>query len=182
MSMMQFLFYDLKVAILIAVFYMFYRLLLSHETFHRRNRMVLLLTSIASFVLPLCIITMHRTVVIEAITKPDIELNGLAMMGEYAEPQTPLWHTAIIAIFFVGMIATLGKTFFSIYSVLKLILHSERHVQTDGTTICIVDGNVSPFSWMRYIVISRKDYSPLKEGSDEALILAHERGHIRQHH
>ena len=42
--MMEFLAYDLKVAVLIAVFYMFYRLLLSHETFHRVNRIVLLAT------------------------------------------------------------------------------------------------------------------------------------------
>ena len=46
--MTDFLIYDLKVAALIAVFYMFYRLLLSRETFHRLNRMVLLTTAAAS--------------------------------------------------------------------------------------------------------------------------------------
>ena len=61
--MMEFLTYDLKVAVLIAVFYMFYRLLLSRETFHRVNRIVLLATAVASFVLPFCIITLHKTVV-----------------------------------------------------------------------------------------------------------------------
>ena len=55
--MMTFLTYDLKVAVLIAVFYMFYRLMLSRETIHRVNRMVLLATAIASFILPLCVIT-----------------------------------------------------------------------------------------------------------------------------
>ena len=52
--MTDFLIYDLKVAALIAVFYMFYRLLLSRETLHRLNRIVLLSTAVASFVLPLC--------------------------------------------------------------------------------------------------------------------------------
>ena len=33
--MTDFLIYDLKVAVLIAVFYMFYRLMLARETFHR---------------------------------------------------------------------------------------------------------------------------------------------------
>ena len=46
--MIEFLIYDLKVAVLIAVFYMFYRLLLARETFHRVNRIVLLLTALAS--------------------------------------------------------------------------------------------------------------------------------------
>ena len=44
---MEFLIYDAKVAVLIAVFYMFYRLMLARETFHRVNRVVLLLTAVA---------------------------------------------------------------------------------------------------------------------------------------
>ena len=63
--MIEFLIYDLKVAVLLAVFYMFYRLMLARETFHRVNRIVLLATAIASFVLPLCVITMHETVTME---------------------------------------------------------------------------------------------------------------------
>ena len=57
--MTDFLIYDLKVAVLIAVFYMFYRLMLARETFHRVNRIVLLATAVASFVLPLCVITLQ---------------------------------------------------------------------------------------------------------------------------
>ena len=41
--MIEFLIYDLKVAVLLAVFYMFYRLMLARETFHHVNRIVLLL-------------------------------------------------------------------------------------------------------------------------------------------
>ena len=63
--MMDFLIYDVKVAVLIAVFYMFYRLMLAHETFHRVNRLVLLTTAVASFVLPLCVFTMHKTVMVD---------------------------------------------------------------------------------------------------------------------
>ena len=64
--MTDFLIYDAKVAVLIVAFYMFYRLMLSKETFHRVNRVVLLLTAAASFVLPLCVITVHKTVMMEA--------------------------------------------------------------------------------------------------------------------
>ena len=65
--MIDFLIYDAKVAVLIVVFYMFYRLLLSKETFHRVNRMVLLSTALLSFALPLCVITTHQTVVLDAV-------------------------------------------------------------------------------------------------------------------
>ena len=45
--MIEFLTYDLKVAVLLVVFYMFYRLLLARETFHRVNRIVLLLGQVS---------------------------------------------------------------------------------------------------------------------------------------
>ena len=38
----QFLTYELKVAVLIAVFYIFWRLLVANETWHRLNRIVLI--------------------------------------------------------------------------------------------------------------------------------------------
>jgi len=46
--MIEFLIYNGKVAVLLAVFYLFYRLLMERETFHRLNRAVLLLSVLAS--------------------------------------------------------------------------------------------------------------------------------------
>ena len=174
--MMEFLTYDLKVAAILAVFYMFYRLLLSRETFHRVNRVVLLLTAILSFVLPLCVITIHKTVVVD-IPKANIDFGGMTMTIEEAEPQTPFWQTAAVVVFFIGMVVTLGYTLQSILRVWLLIHHSEQHPQSDGTVICVAKGDVSPFSWMRYIVLSQSDYE-----AQDASILAHERGHIRRRH
>ena len=173
--MMEFLIYDLKVAVLVAVFYMFYRLLLSRETFHSVNRMVLLLTAIASFVLPLCVITIHHTVVVEAAPDASIDFGG--MMAVVEEPKMPFWQMAAIAAFFIGMAVTLAYTLISVLRVCLLIHRSEKHPQQDGTVVCVADGDVSPFSWMRYIVLSRSDYE-----AQNASILAHERGHIRRHH
>ena len=45
--MTLFLTYELKVAVLIAVFYIFWRLLVANETWHRLNRIVLLSTALA---------------------------------------------------------------------------------------------------------------------------------------
>lgn len=49
--MYHFILYSLKVAAVLAVFYLFYHLLLSRDTFHRLNRIVLLATAALSFVL-----------------------------------------------------------------------------------------------------------------------------------
>lgn len=175
MSMVEFLTYDLKVAALIAVFYMFYRLLLSRETFHSLNRTVLLLTAIASYVLPLCVITMHKTVVVEAVGS-SVDFGGLTMMVEEA-PQMPLWQVLAVGIFLLGVVATLGYTLSNVLRVWLLIRRSEQHPQSDGTVVCVAPHDVSPFSWMHYIVLSPSDYETM-----DASILAHERGHIRRHH
>ena len=173
--MMEFLTYDLKVAALLAVFYMFYRLLLSRETFHCVNRIVLLTTAVASFILPLCVITLHKTVVIE-LTETHVDFEGMTMMIEEAEQQ-PFWQTAAVIAFFIGMVATLGYTLSNVLRVWLLISRSQQHPQPDGTVICVTSFDVSPFSWMHYIVLSQSDYE-----AQDASILAHERGHIRRRH
>ena len=173
--MIDFLIYDLKVAVLIIVFYMFYRLLLSRETFHRVNRVVLLLTAVASFVLPLCVITMHETVTIQAV--PEVSI-GDVQMTLAEEPATPLWQIVLPILYIIGVAATLGHTLLSVWKVMLLIRQSEQHPQPDGTIVCVTgNADVAPFSWMRYIVMNRGDYE-----ANDAAILAHERGHIRLRH
>lgn len=173
--MMDFLIYDAKVAVLIVVFYMFYRLLLSRETFHRVNRGVLLLTAVASFVLPLCVITLHKTVTLEVT--PTVSVGDLHI--EIAEEMKPeVWQIVLPFIFIVGAGVTLAHTLVSILKVMLLIRRSERHPQPDGTILCVTGNTeVSPFSWMHYIVMNRSDYE-----ANDAAILAHERGHIRLRH
>ena len=174
-SMTNFLIYDAKVAVLIIVFYMFYRLMLSCETFHRVNRVVLLLTAVASFVLPLCVITLHKTVRMEAV--PTVSVSDLQM--EVAADAGPVWWQMLLPlIFIIGVVATLGHTLTSILKVWLLIRRSEQHLQPDGTIVCVTgNAEVSPFSWMHYIVMNRSDYE-----EHNAAILAHERGHIRLRH
>ena len=173
--MTNFLLYDAKVAVLIIVFYMFYRLMLSRETFHRVNRVVLLLTAVASFVLPLCVITMHKTVRMEAV--PMVSVGDL-QMEVAADAGLEWWQMLLPLIFIIGVVATLGHTLTSILKVWLLIRRSEQYLQPDGTIVCVTgNAEVSPFSWMHYIVMNRSDYE-----EHNAAILAHERGHIRLRH
>ena len=174
--MTDFLVYDLKVAVCIAVFYMFYRLLLSHETFHRVNRLVLLLTAVLSFILPLCVITIHETVTVAMSEVSVGKLQGAMVID--TDPAPPLWQSVLPILYIIGMTATLSHSLLSVMKVCLLIRRSEKHLQPDGTTICVT-GNaaVAPFSWMRYIVMNRDDYE-----MHDAAILAHERGHIRLWH
>ena len=178
--MTEFLIYDLKVAVLLAIFYMFYRLMLARETFHRVNRLVLLATAIASFVLPLCVITLHETVTMEmdmSLLATDVATDATAYEAA-SEPATPWWQILLPTLFIIGMVATLAHTLMSLFRIIRMIRHSEQHPQDDGTIICVsANAKVAPFSWMHYIVMNRADY----EAHDNA-ILTHERGHIRLRH
>ena len=174
--MIEFLTYDLKVAVLLAVCYMFYRLMLARETFHRVNRIVLLLTAITSYVLPLCVITIHETVIMQRAAHVAVGSFQVDMMNE--EPATPLWQVILPILFIIGMLVTLVHTLSSLFRIIRIIRHSEQYPQTDGTTICVTgNASLTPFSWMHYIVMNRSDYETY-----DAAILAHERGHIRLHH
>ena len=174
--MIEFLIYDLKVAVLLAVFYMFYRLMLARETFHHVNRIVLLLTAVASFVLPLCVITIHETVVVQRAAHVAVGSFQVDAIGE--ESAMPLWQIVLPVLFIIGMVTTLVRILLSLFRIIRIIRHSELHPQTDGTTICVTgNASLAPFSWMHYIVMNRSDYK-----ISDAAILAHERGHIRLHH
>ena len=176
--MLEFLTYDLKVAVLIAVFYMFYRLLLAKETFHRVNRIVLLLTAVASFVLPLCVITTHQTMVVP-MPQVDVEIGAVGVVDIQSDATTfPHLQSVLTILFIMGMLATLGYTLVSLLKVILLIHRSEKHPQPDGITLCVTgNADLAPFSWMHYIVMNHSDYD-----IRDVAILAHERGHIRLHH
>ena len=173
--MIDFLIYDAKVAVLIVVFYMFYRLLLSKETFHRVNRVVLLSTALLSFALPLCVITTHQTVVLDAV--PVVSVGDLRPEVLEEDSSTPLWQMVIPILYIIGVLATLGHTLLSVWKVVMLVRRSERYPQADGTTLCVVNDDVPPFSFCSFIVMNHSDYE-----AHEAAVLAHERGHIRLHH
>lgn len=179
--MMDFLIYDVKVAVLIAVFYMFYRLMLSHETFHRVNRLVLLTTAVASFVLPLCVFTMHKTVMVdyEFSQLGELTVNEPVVSVVPTDNQPSVILTTVLPVLFIiGMLATLVHTMISLIRIQLLIHRSEKHPQEDGTVICVTGNTaLSPFSWMHYIVMNHSDYE-----AHDAAILAHERGHIRLGH
>lgn len=78
--------YSLKVGACLAVFYLFFKLLLSRETFHRLNRIVVLAAMVLSFVLPLCVITVYR----ELPAMPELPVTEDAGYAPSAEPEPNL--------------------------------------------------------------------------------------------
>jgi len=178
--MLSFLIYDMKVAVALLVFYLFYRFLLRKETFHRFNRVVLVGTAVMAFMLPLCIITIHKPMeVVPVVPEPvavamDLPAQELAPMVETA---APWWPIALIGLFWVGVAFILARVIISILSIFRIIRQGELVREEDGCRIIVTERDIDPFSWMKYIVLSRKDW----EG-DHAPILIHEKAHIGYGH
>ena len=121
--MTEFLIYQGKAAIALAVFYMFYRLLLSKETFHRFNRIVLLGTAALSFVLPLCVITLKKVVVVPAMTGTSETIVGEAAetIAMVPEASAPIWPVILCSLFALGAMAVLLHVVISIIGIKRMI-------------------------------------------------------------
>ena len=177
--MTEFLIYQGKAAIALAVFYMFYRLLLSKETFHRLNRIVLLGTAALSFVLPLCVITFKKVVVLPAMkasseSYADEMAETVAMAAEASEP---IWPVILCSLFAAGALVVVIKTLVSIIGIRRIIRSGSSQTLESGETLIITETDTAPFSWMKFIVLSREDYE-----CGYTQILTHERAHIALRH
>ena len=172
--MYELMIYSLKVGVCLAVFYLFFKLLLSRETFHRFNRIVVLAAMVLSFVLPLCVITVYR----ELPVLPELPAEE-AVTAAVAEPlPEPFpWEKLAGAAFLVGAAATLVWTFYSLFGVLRLIRSGRRERLENGAVLVRTEQAVTPFSWGRYIVMSEKDLA-----ENGGAILLHELAHLRLRH
>lgn len=177
-----FLVYILKSAVCLAVFYLFYRLLLSKETFHRFNRIALLGVMLLSCLLPLIQVTVKEAspVNMQVMSMEDLLLmyqwnSGVTMVEEGSH--TLRWQGMLVLVYFAGLLFVIARHLWSLGRMLFLIRHSQCEKLDHGVRLVIHHRPIAPFSWMRYIVISETD---LKEGGH--YILVHEQAHIHLRH
>lgn len=169
--MQQFLIYEVKVAVIMAVFFLFFRAFLSKESLHRLNRVVLVGTVIASFLLPFCVITIHRSMPAPVATPVAVSAGSVA-------PESGIdWWMVAAVVYLIGTAVVLMRVGFEVVRLRCLVSSGEHHEDISGNTIVVLDKEISPFSWMHYIFLSREDY---KISSDH--IMEHERAHIRFGH
>ena len=176
-----FLVYILKSAVCLAMFYLFYRLLLSKETFHRFNRIALLGVMLLSCLLPLVKVTVEQVSPVNAqvMSMEDLLLmyqwNSEAVVEEGSRPFH--WQEGLVLVYFVGLFFVIVRHLWSLGRMLYLIRHSRCKRLDNGIRLVVHRRKLAPFSWMRYIVISETD---LKESGHH--ILVHEMAHIHHHH
>ena len=131
--MLSFLLYESKVALSLLVLYLPFRFFLKKETFHRFNRAVLVGTAILSFLIPLCIITIHKPMVAPPVVEPSI-IPALPNQDSAVLEQAyePWWPKALAMIFLTGASSVLLRLLISTLSIIKLIRQGECVREEDG--------------------------------------------------
>ena len=174
--------YILKSSVCLALFYLFYRLLLSNETFHRFNRMALLGLLALSCLIPLMEVTVKEP---SDVSLPFLSLEEMLMMAsvesvtmvEEAEPVVFPWRELLLMGYLAGILFFFLRHVWSLGRMLRLIGRCQKEMLGQGIVLFTHREKVAPFSWMKAIVISEADL----EESGEA-ILKHESAHIRNGH
>ena len=176
-----FLVYILKASVCLALFYLFYRLLLSKETFHRFNRLALLGLLVLSCAVPFVEVTVQEP---SGMAQPFLSLEEMMGMME-VEPagvldETPMyfpWKELLLLLYVGGILFFFVRHLWSLGRMIRLLHTCRKEKMKGGITLYIHKEKVAPFSWMKMIVLSEND---LQENGKA--ILTHERAHIHNRH
>ena len=173
--------YMLKSSVCLAMFYLFYRMLLSKETFHRFNRIALLGVLLLSCLVPMIELT---TAEASGLGQPFLELEEMVLMvraepeGVLTEMSSPFpWRALMLLVYVGGILFFVLRHLWSLGRMVRLLRASRRETLKGGITLFVHREKVAPFSWMNMIAVSEED---LEENRNT--ILTHERAHIKNCH
>ena len=182
--MITLLIYSIKSALVLALLYLPYTLMLRQESFFRMNRITLLTILMLALVLPMVDIpslaTPEQPVVYEMqhrimLMTQEAEMTTKSLA---ATTRTISWLGILAIVYIIGVILALLIRLWQLFKIGQIIRGGCLWTDKSGkaTIYCHID-DVAPFSWMRSIVISEKDYKPY--GRE---ILLHEKAHILNLH
>ena len=175
----MFFIYSVKVAVCLALFYLFHKLLMSRDTFHTFNRFAILSMMLLSLVLPFVHLSLDSET---GINRGTVALEGLVAQTVVADGGNGVGDgltltQVLLATYVLGVVLFVGKALLSVGSLLRLIRRARCVEVRNGIRIYTMQGDISPFSWFRYIIMSEKDW---QENRRE--IVLHEMAHIRRCH
>lgn len=172
--------YLIKVNIALVVFYLFYRLLFSRDTFFTFRRVSLLSLLLVAFLYPLVLISFEeeqKAVIHQTVTRyagnllPELTVGGTAPAGEYRVADLLFYGYGAV------VIALLGRIILQVISILRLVRAGRRTVCLSVPVIAL-PGDLAPFSFFKWIFVNPSRY----ETGDLQEILTHEQTHASQYH
>lgn len=177
--------YIVKTSIVLALMYLCFSLLLGRETFHRVNRVALMAMVVLAFIFPF--MQSHTSTLFEPetymVSIEQLELlfetitTELPVEEETTASDTHIIATVIVVIYAIGALLTAIHYIIGVTRVVIFIRNTNKTRLENGNILCTHNKNISPFSYMKYIVVSNKD---IEENRKE--IITHEEAHIKLKH
>ncbi|MBQ0095479.1 MAG: hypothetical protein KBT49_06835 [Bacteroidetes bacterium] len=202
--MAAFLLYQLKVSVLLAVFFLGYRLLLGRESFHRFNRMVLISIALLSFALPFFHITRYVDKPLPAAqVEVSLQTDGnewadqaLSDETSYLEESFSENHPAVavrvqtdkrdiadmlvlilFVLYWMGFLYVTVRKVISVMSMARIIRTGRYANRLDGCDVIESDRISQPLNWMRFIVMPHNWLE-----HENAMVWKHENLHASRWH
>ena len=173
-----FFIYIIKSAVCLALLYLFFCILLSRETFHKLNRITLLSLLVVSFIVPAIKTTqIDDTQLQQGMINLESNMQSVTLLPEKDGSNPFDAAHLVIIVYFIGIVLFSARNINSYIQLRKTIRRGERKELDNGIHLILIDEKIAPFSWMHYIVVSKKDSE-----SENRLILLHETAHIRKYH
>ena len=182
--MTSFVNYLIESGISLSLFALVYFLFLRRETFFNVNRWFLLVSISFSALLPLLHIPFYapQAIMLQEVTvTPYINLLSSvtvygASLSKGAE-QFVLNYNLLGYVYLLGVAGFLGLFFLRIFQIIRLIAQN-RVVPEGKIKLVILDRELSPFSFLNYIFVSKN----LQNTKGWEKMLEHEKQHIQQGH
>ena len=182
--METFFVYLVKSSVCILFYELFYRLFLRGETFHRLNRIVLLVSLILSLLLPLFDVSewfatagQNRALPLTELTVSLQELVVEQKTAALSDHNGMTVSVVLFGIYLTGVVLLLLKNLFVFVYLNRLLKRCRREQTADGQVYYRYPDQIGPFSWLGRVVLSSAD-----DGTLTSCILAHERAHVQLGH
>ncbi len=192
--MNDFLIYILKSTISISLLYLVFRMLMRKETFFKLNRALLLSAVVCSAIIPLLYLPQIIQPTLQNEWIPRLQNQEIMLAPQYPlgestqtvtvpteQTKTVIreefpWIKLLQTVYLAGILITLLILIHGIVSIL-ILFRKAQFKQMDGFRLLIMDQEIPPFSFGRFVIISQSDYD-----AHQQTILAHEQAHIRLNH
>lgn len=166
--------YSFSSGVFLLAGYLIYKWLLANDNQPGFNRVALLTLYVMALLLPLCRIVVGQTGESVMAVAAVAGIKALAVSaGEQANPIIGV----VLWVYLTGMIIVGATTLYTLLRLWRLVNSGDR-TPIGGCTLVVIDRHdIAPFSWGRFIVVSRSE-----EARAVDLIVGHERAHIRLGH
>ena len=170
------LIYLFQSAMCLGILYLVYYFLLRKDTMFSLNRIYLLTIALFSVFIPLLNIPLGGSSITGGYVV-SLEEIRVSWGTESGMIQKLDFFTVLLSIYLLGVAVLLIRMFISIIRIILLVRNNEM-IETNGARIIVSDQNISIFSFLNLVFVSRQLY----QRSELQPILIHEQTHIKQLH